>query len=155
MKKTAIIYASIHHKNTEKLVTEIAKKIELNIFNVNKVKEIDFSKYETIGFASGIYMGKFHQAIYKFLEEYKTVIPKRTFVICTSGIEKGRYAQKFSSHLKSKGFDVLGSFECKGFDTYGLFKFFGGLAKGHPNAKDIENAVTFIKDIEIINELKI
>ncbi|QTQ10753.1 flavodoxin [Treponema parvum] len=147
MNKIAIIYASIHHKNTEKLVTEISKEIEIDIFNINKVKEVDFSKYETIGFASGIYMGKFHQSIYKFLEKHEADIPKKTFVLCTSGIGKGRYAKKFYSYLQDRGFEVLGAFECKGFDTYGLFKFFGGLAKGHPNTKDIENVVTFMKSI--------
>ncbi|UTC74898.1 flavodoxin [Treponema sp. OMZ 792] len=148
MNKTVIIYASIHHKNTEKLLTEISKEIEIDIFNINKIKEVDFSKYETIGFASGIYMGKFHQSIYTFLENHEADIPKKTFVLCTSGIGKGRYAKKFSSYLQDKGFEVLGAFECKGFDTYGLFKFFGGLAKGHPNTKDIENAVAFVKNLE-------
>jgi len=88
MNKIAIIYASIHHKNTEKLVTGISKEIEIDIFNINKVKEVDFSKYETIGFASVIYMGKFHQSIYKFLEKHEADIPKKTFVLCTSGIGK-------------------------------------------------------------------
>lgn len=31
--------------------------------------------------------------------------------------------------------------------TYGLFKFFGGLAKGHPDTKDFHNAIAFVKSI--------
>ena len=147
MKKNIIVYASIHHKNTEKLVNGIAKEIGIDVLNVNSTKETDFSHYEKIGFASGIYMGKFHKSIYKFSEEHKNNIPKKAFVICTSGIGKGSYANKFSLYLENSGFEVLGKFECKGFDTYGLLKFFGGIAKGHPNHRDIETCISFVKNI--------
>jgi flavodoxin len=41
-----------------------------------------------------------------------------------------------------------GRFSCKGYDTFGLFKLIGGLAKGHPDDNDLENAVTFFKGLE-------
>ncbi|MGP1587193.1 MAG: flavodoxin domain-containing protein [Treponemataceae bacterium] len=65
--KIIIIYASVHHKNTEKLIEEIAKEVDIDFVSVGKAKEIDFSKYEIAGFASGIYMGKFHNSIFRFL----------------------------------------------------------------------------------------
>ena len=37
----------------------------------------------------------------------------------------------------------IGRFQCKGFDTYGPFKLIGGIAKGHPDQKDIREAVEF------------
>ena len=41
----------------------------------------------------------------------------------------------------------IGRFQCKGFDTYGPFKLIGGIAKGHPDQKDIREAVEFYKEI--------
>ena len=40
---------------------------------------------------------------------------------------------------------IIGKFSCKGYDTYGPFKLVGGIAKGHPNEKDLEAAVDFYK----------
>jgi flavodoxin len=50
------------------------------------------------------------------------------------------------SKLKEAGADVIGSFDCRGYDTYGPFKIIGGIARKHPNGKDIANAVQFMKD---------
>ena len=33
------------------------------------------------------------------------------------------------------------------YDTFGPFKLVGGIAKGHPDDKDIQNAVEFVKDL--------
>ena len=38
-------------------------------------------------------------------------------------------------------------FSCKGYDTYGPFKLVGGIAKGHPDEKDLTAAVDFYKEI--------
>ena len=145
MKKAALVYASIHHGNTKKLVTEITKDVPITLYTVEQAKNADFSAYDGIGFASGVYMGKFHKSIFQFLKEYREGLPQKAFVVCTSGVGKGRYAKKFSSFLQDKGFTVLGGFECKGFDSFGPFKLIGGLGKGHPDNADIANGTAFIK----------
>ena len=33
------------------------------------------------------------------------------------------------------------------YDTFGPFKLVGGIAKGHPDDKDIQNAVEFVKNL--------
>lgn len=147
MRKVVIIYTSIHHKNTEKLITGISKNVQIDFFKTADAGNINFSNYEIIGFASGIYMGKFHKSIFAFFKQYQNAVPKKAFVMCTSGIGSGRYAKRFALFLQTQGIEILGKFECKGFDTFGLFKLFGGLAKGHPNAKDIANGTAFIKSI--------
>ncbi len=152
MKKTAIVYVSRHHQNTEKLITEMAKAVSLELFKAEEAEAIDFSEYKSVGFASGIYMGKFHKSIFMFLEKHKDVLPKKTFTVCTSGRGKGSYAKKISDYLRKKNFTVLGEFECKGFDTFGPFKLFGGLGKGHPDNRDIANGIEFIKKIELLLE---
>lgn len=42
----------------------------------------------------------------------------------------------------------MGEFSCKGFDTFGLFKLIGGISKGHPDKNDLDNAKTFLKELE-------
>ena len=147
MKKAAIIYASVHHGNTEKVVTAMAHDMPVTLFKVEQAEHIDFSEYDCIGFASGIYAGRCHRSIYAFLKNHRHELPKQTFAVCTSGVGKGKYAKKFADSLAKNGFTVLGECECKGFDTFGPFKLFGGLGKGHPDDKELADGVAFIKKI--------
>ena len=39
--------------------------------------------------------------------------------------------------------NIVGRFSCKGFDTFGPFKLIGGVSKGHPDDKDLAEAVEF------------
>ena len=132
MKKAAIIYASVHHGNTEKVVTAMAQDMPVTLFKAEQAQNIDFSEYDCVGFASGIYAGRFHKSIYAFLKHHRHELPKYAFSVCTSGMGKGRYAKKFAGYLQANGFTVLGEFECKGFNTFGPFKLFGGTAMTLP-----------------------
>ena len=58
--KIAIIFASVHHGNTRKVVEQIAQNNDVDLIDATQVKEKDLSEYDRIGFASGIYYGKFH-----------------------------------------------------------------------------------------------
>ena len=40
---------------------------------------------------------------------------------------------------------MLGEFGCKGYDTFGPFKLVGGIAKGHPDQKDLAAARAFYR----------
>ncbi|MDO5062347.1 MAG: flavodoxin domain-containing protein [Peptostreptococcaceae bacterium] len=152
MPKVAIIYASVHHKNTEKLVKRIAQKCPVDLYDITQIKSVDLSPYEMIGFASGIYMARPHKLIRKFLNEQEG-LPDQTFVILTSGIGKGEFANAFSEELSEKGFDVLGEFECRGYDTFGPFRSMYEQRPDHPNEDDIQNAIVFVE--EVIQKMKI
>ena len=70
---------------------------------------------------------------------------KKVFLICTHG---GSAAfQSIETILEGKHADLIGKFSCKGYDTYGPFKLVGGIAKGHPDEKDLTAAVDFYKGI--------
>lgn len=142
--KTAIIFASVHHGNTRKIVEKIARNNDVDLIDATQVKEKDLSEYDQIGFASGIYYGKFHQSVLNFasvnLPEYKEV-----FLICTYG---GSAAyQSIETIIKDKHCNVIGKFSCKGYDTFGPFKLVGGIAKGHPNEKDLTAAMEFYQSL--------
>ena len=55
--KTAIVYASVHHGNTKKIIDEIAKTKDVELLDATQTVEKDLSEYDLIGFASGVYGG--------------------------------------------------------------------------------------------------
>ena len=57
--RTAIVYASVHHGNTEKLVKRIAEECQVDLIDAVKQPDADLSSYDMIGFASGIYFQSF------------------------------------------------------------------------------------------------
>ncbi|WP_207733182.1 hypothetical protein [Faecalicatena contorta] len=67
------------------------------------------------------------------------------FTVTTCGVGYRNYAS--GAAKKIKGADYLGNFQCRGFDTFGVFGKFGGIAKKHPDRKGMENARQFIKGI--------
>ena len=52
--KATIIYASVHHENTKKVVEAIAGENVVDLIDATKEKERDLSGYDLIGFASGV-----------------------------------------------------------------------------------------------------
>ena len=147
--RKAIIYASVHHGNTEKLVKSIAEECQVDLIDAVKQSDADLSSYDMIGFASGIYFSKFHQSILKFAEK-NLPDDKKVFLICTYG-GSANY-KSIEQILDKKHASVDGKFGCKGYDTFGPFKLVGGIAKGHPDDKDIQNAVEFGEN-KIITDL--
>ena len=149
--RKAIVYASVHHGNTEKLVKGIAEECQVDLIDAVKQPDADLSSYDMIGFASGIYFSKFHQSILGFVKKNLTD-DKKVFLICTYG-GSANY-KSIEQILNKKHSKVIGKFGCKGYDTFGPFKLLGGIAKGHPDEEDIKNAEHFIKSIKTDKEYK-
>ena len=82
--RKAIVYASVHHGNTAKLVKSIAEECQVDLIDAVKQPDADLSSYDMIGFASGIYFSKFHQSILGFAEK-NLPDDQRVFLICTYG----------------------------------------------------------------------
>lgn len=143
--KTAIIYYSKHQGNTLKLLNAIAKENDVCLIDATKGEKVDFSAYDAIGFASGIYFSKFHKSVVKYAEE----VPAKTkeFFICTYGAEKSGYLDDMKAIANKKHADVLGTYGCLGLDKYGPFKLIGGIAKGHPTQDEINGAADFYNEI--------
>ncbi len=146
MAEIAVVYHSEHHGNTKKLLDGIAASCPLDLFDAASAEKTDLSQYRAVGFASGIFMGKFHSSLYDFLKK-SPVLPQQAFLLYTSGSDNKKYGDGFSSLLKESGLQVLGVYHCRGFDTAGPWKLLGGIAKGHPSQEDIENGVRFLQKI--------
>jgi len=145
--KTAICYYSRHHGNTRKVLEAMAGECEVDLIDVTTRQTVRLEEYDCIGFASGIYFGKFQTSVLQFAQQY---LPERknVFFVSTYGMLRPGYTKAIKQIAGEKHCLVLGEFGCKGFDTYGPFKLVGGIAKGHPNAQDLEKARMFYQEIQ-------
>lgn len=146
--KTAIVYASLHHGNTKKVLDEIVRHDPaLTLIDTAAVKEADLSGFDRIGIASGVAFGKYYQQVLTFLEK-NLPEDKPVFFIHTGGAPHLRDDSAAKAISDAKHCPALGTFCCRGFDTFGPFRLIGGIAKGHPNAKELARAVAFYRSLQ-------
>ena len=146
--KTLIVYASVHHKNTEKVAKVIAEELEAEIVQVDQAKADTVTTYDLVGFGSGIYGMKLHKTITQFAEALPVVTEKQAFVFSTSGRGGTKPHAAFKELLESRGFAIVGEFSCKGWDTVGPLRLVGGINKGRPNEEDLEQARVFARGLK-------
>lgn len=144
--KTAIVYYSKHHGNTKKLLDALAQENDLTLLDVTDHPVVDLSKYDRIGYASGIYYSKFPKILLQFAED-RMPQDKQTFFIYTCGSKKKGYTDAIAEVVRKHNAEILGSFGCCGWDTFGPFKLIGGIAKGHPDENDLKNVCAFYKGL--------
>ena len=148
--KTLIIYSSLHHGNTEKVGKAIAEELRADIKKVNEVDTNTLNNYNLIGFGSGIYGGKFHKSMLELFNKFPNLPNKKIFIFSTSSQGGYEYNKPIEDKLKGKGFRLVGSYACKGFNTFGPLKLFGGMSKGRPNEEDLQRAKEFARKVAAI-----
>lgn len=144
--KTAICYYSRHHGNTRKVLEAMAQGNGVDLIDVTSRMAVHLEDYDCIGFASGIYYSKFQETVLDFARQY---LPqgKDVFFVYTCGSMRKGYTRAIAEAVAEKGANILGEYGCRGFDTYGPFKLIGGIAKGHPNADELQKAREFYQSI--------
>lgn len=142
--KTAVCYYSRHHGNTLKVLQAMAAEGDVELIDVTARQAVRLDDYDCVGFASGIYGFDFQKSVIAFARQY---LPqgKPVFFVYTYGGAKGSGTKTMKEIAAEKNCPVLGEFGCKGYDTFGPFKLIGGIAKGRPNARDLENARRFYR----------
>lgn len=145
--KTLIVLTSVHHGNTEKIAKVISETINADLIEAKNMNVNILGDYDLIGFGSGIYHGKLHRSIIEAVDSLPNVFNKKVFIFSTSGQGKIKSNDSLGEKLKEKGFNVIGSFACKGYDTFGPFKLIGGIAKGRPNEEDFQKARDFAGEL--------
>lgn len=143
--KTAILFESTHHGNTKKLCEAIGQKHEITLIDARgNVEELE--KYDLIGIASGAAYGKYYATI---TDVTRNKLPqgKKVFFIYTCGSPGRDFAAEVKKIALEKNCRILGTYGCKGFDTFGPLKLIGGINKNHPTEDEINDAVKFFEDI--------
>lgn len=144
--KTAVVYYSKHHGNTKKLLDAITAENDVTLIDVTEQPSADLSGYDRIGLASGIYYNSFAKQLLTFAQEY---LPegKDIFYIFTHGAPKGTFLTAIRKIAEEKRCKELGTYHCQGFDTFGPFRLFGGIAKEHPTEEEIRGAADFYRNL--------
>ncbi|MBK1809104.1 flavodoxin family protein [Clostridium sp. YIM B02505] len=144
--KAIIIYSSYHHGNTKKVALAMGEAINAEVIEEAQAKTIDFSKYDLIGFGSGIYAFGFNKKMVELIGN-ASLESKNVFVFSTNDSGSTKNHKAVLDILNSKNANILGSFSCKGWDTFGPFKLIGGVSKNHPDEADLKAARDFVKNI--------
>jgi flavodoxin len=150
--KTLIIYFSVHHGNTGKVARAMASVLDAVILQVRQADANTLAPYGLIGFGSGIYFGKHHKTLLDFVDKLAVVEHKEAFIFSTSGLRRMWLVHDFNKaleeRLRRKGFDIVGKFSCRGLDTYRANRLVGGINKGRPNARDLQQAEDFARGLK-------
>jgi len=150
--KALIIYVSVHHGNTEKVARAMANILDAALLQGKQVDASMLEQYDLIGFGSGIYFGKHHESLLDLVDKLPMLRNKKAFIFSTSGLRKIPFIHDFDKPLKEKlrqqGFDIIGEFSCRGYDTSKAAMIVGGINKGRPNAKDLKQAEDFARGLK-------
>ena len=144
--KTVICYYSCHHGNTRKVAQAMAEEGGAALVDLSTQPEAALEEYDLIGFASGIYAFSFHPSVVKLARE-RLPRGKRVFCVYTYGGAKGMGAKEIARVAQEKDCALLGEFGCRGYNTFGPFRLFGGTGKGKPDEGDLQRARAFIRGI--------
>jgi flavodoxin len=155
-KNALVVVFSYHHKNTEKLAHVIAKVLDAPVKTSQQVNPDEILEYDLVGFGSGIYSTTFDASILDLADRLPQVNNKNAFLFSTYGapafIANREFVENNHSQIRkklmSKGYTVIGEFGCAGWNTNSFLKYFGGLNKGKPDAKDLKNAEAFARDMK-------
>jgi flavodoxin len=154
--KSLVVVFSYHHNNTEKIAHAIANVLGAEVKTPQQVYPEDLRKYGLIGFGSGIYSATFDPSVLTLTDRLSYAAGKKAFLFSTYGapdfiadrefIKKNH--QQVRKKLELKGYTVIGDFGCAGWNTNSFLKYFGGLNKGRPDARDLANAEEFARTIK-------
>ena len=149
--KTAIVCVSVSHGNTRKVAEAMAEELNATVFDPKQTDVTALHDYDLIGLGSGIFNMRFHPVLQEFVQQLPAANGRSAFVFATRGgpgeLPFWPYMQRMSGVLEHKGYDVVGTFSCRGFDTWWPLRLVGGINKGRPNADDLVAARGFARDI--------
>lgn len=160
MMKSLIVCYSYHHHNTEKIANAIAAVLEAEVKTPQQINPAELAEYDLIGLGSGIYGSSHHQSLLDLADNFPQGANGKTFLFSTCGVpaftlEQGEvddYVEKshapLKTRLQTKGYAVVDEFICPGLNTNSFLKFFGGLNKGRPDAKDVQHAEQFAERLK-------
>jgi flavodoxin len=145
-----IVCVSASNGNTRRVADAMALEIGARVLEPEDVSPADLEMCDLVGFGSGVYYGALHRRLRDFVRRLPAVRDKRAFVFFTSGAPEPlllSYAAPVRRMLARKGYEVVGTFSCRGHDTWLPLRLIGGIHRGRPNAGDFERARAFARGI--------
>lgn len=144
---TVIIYESKHHGNTKKVCERISEVCGVTLVEAHSVTDVfPWERYELVGFASGLLYGKFYEQVN--LAAQKLPQGKPVFFLYTCAGNSKDFSSDIQSIAGRRRAVWLGSFGCKGFNTYGPLRLIGGMNRANPTEDELQAAVEFYRGVE-------
>ncbi|WP_336084403.1 flavodoxin family protein [Nocardia sp. SSK8] len=148
--KTVIVCKSVSHGNTRKIADVIGEVLGARIVDPGEIDAAELGGYDLVGFASGVRYMEFYPELVEFVRGLPQARGQQAFLFHTSGFPETplrRYKRDFQALLAQKGFRVLDTFDCYGYDTWAPLMIVGGVRKGRPNAEDLAAARAFAEKL--------
>ena len=145
--KCLIIVHSYHHHNTAKIAEAMAQVLAAEVKSPQEADPTRLGGYDLIGLGAGIDSGQHYQPLLDFADQLPAVNNQAVFIFSTSAMQGKDKVDKDHAALREKLVDkhylVLDEFSCKGLDTNSFLRYLGGLNKGHPDDKELQQAREF------------
>jgi flavodoxin len=146
-----VIAVSAEGGSTTKIANALSEILDARIVSPRHVKADELRSYGLIGFGSGIFDQKHHASLLELVDRLPVLPGKKAFIFSTSGIARqvalnGKIDDPHTplrEKLRSKGFEIVGEFNCAGFNDNSFLKLFGGLNRGKPDEEDLKRAKAF------------
>lgn len=154
--RSLVVVASVHHGNTARVAAAIADVLGAAVIAAEDATPERLAAHDVVGFGSGVYYGRMHESLFGIVRGLPDVgaagaspPPRPAFVFSTSGLPflAKVWHAPLVRLLARKGFDVVGEFSCRGFDTWGPLWLTGGLNRKHPDDRDLARARDFARRI--------
>jgi flavodoxin len=150
-RKALLICVSVSHGNTAAVARAMAEVLDAEIREPEEVDPQTLDDFDVVGFGSGMFYGSHHRRLREYVEQLPMARDTRAFVFATAGtgrLQSRPWQSSLEGVLAEKGYDVVGSFVCPGFDTWLPLNLVGGINKGRPNARDLTRARGFAERID-------
>ncbi len=150
--RSLIVCFSYHHNNTLKFAEAMSRILDAQTKTPEEANSDEIQQCDLIGFGSGVDSDKHYQVLLDFADKLPQIKDKKAFIFSTAALAgEDKLAKDHSTLreiLQSKGCKIVGEFQCKGFNTNGFLRFFGGMNKGRPNSEDIKRAEGFAHNLK-------
>lgn len=142
--KAAVVYASYHKKNTERIAQLFARSWNADAFPILRIASLpNAAEYEILAIGSGIYKWSYHPKILKWIDTLPEGHGKPVVLFSTSSFQNEKFNDPVQKTLESKGYEILGRFHSKGSSSFLPSWLLGGMTKDRPNDADMERAQHF------------
>nr|WP_296773516.1 flavodoxin family protein [Rhodococcus sp. (in: high G+C Gram-positive bacteria)] len=151
--KTIVVSASkSSHQNTRRIAEIFGDTLNARVISPEMATPAVLAQADRIGFGSGVYWMNFDPQLVECIRKLPDMSGRVAFVFATSGLPElpfRRYTHRLGLQLEERGFRVIGSFSCRGVDTWGPFGMIGGVSKGRPNQHDLTRAKRCAEQIAV------
>ena len=154
--KVLIVAAISKTGGTTKVAQAMAEVFSAHLASPRQVTGEELSDYSLVGFCSGIFDQMHHASLFEFVDTLPAIPGRKVFIFSTSGVSR-RFAidheiddphTALRESLLAKGCEIVGEYNCAGFNDNSFLKLFGGMNKGKPDLQDIQRAKAFAEELK-------